>query len=402
MGGAKEVKSFFFFLSQRCHRSPAPPSIFFFYKKKKKKKKKKKTRPLLDHFSTSAAAARLALTGRVLGISGIAGGVARGQLDAPRVAFTAGLLGAGAALALPASSFLPPALSSSSTLLQALPAASYSATRAVAAGALVGAGSALGGGCTSGHGICGNARLSARSAAFTAVMMATGAAAAGASGARAAVGLSSPAAAAAAFSIAPYAAPAAGTVASGLALFAVAVGAFALLALAGKRAAEGEAKSKKLVELAAEFSIGLFFSLGLGLSGMLRPAKVIAFLTPFGGGGGGGGGAGGGGGWDPSLALVMGSALAVSVPVVQRVLLGKKNRNGDKPACSASFSLPTKTAVDARLLAGAAVFGAGWGLGGICPGPGLVSAAAGGGGLYLAWCAAFLAAHALTSSVAAS
>ena len=358
----------------------------------------------------SAAAARLALNGRVLGISGIAGGIARGQLDAPRVAFTAGLLGAGA-LALPA--LLP-----ASSTLQALPAASYSATRAVAAGALVGVGSALGGGCTSGHGICGNARLSSRSAAFTCVMMATGAASAAASGARAAVGLSaasgpslsSPAAAAAAAAVsgvvAPYAAPAAGVVASGLGLFAVAVGAFALLALAGKRVAEGEGegeeKKKKAVELAAEFATGLFFALGLGLSGMLVPAKVVAFLTPFGGGGGGAGG----GGWDPSLALVMGAALAVSVPMFQRVLralsaAAAKKEDEDrreKPACSSSFSLPTKTAIDARLLAGAAAFGAGWGLGGICPGPGLVAAAAGGGGLYLAWCAAFLAAHALTSS----
>ena len=61
-----------------------------------------------------------------------------------------------------------------------------------------------------------------------------------------------------------------------------------------------------------------------------------------------------------------------------------------------------QNSVDARLLAGAAVCGAGWGLGGICPGPGLLAAAAGGGVPYLAWSAAFLAAHALTSSVAAS
>lgn len=102
------------------------------------------------------------------------------------------------------------------------------------------------------------------------------------------------------------------------------------------------------------------------------------------------------------MALVMGAALAVAVPAFQRVLraVAKKDKT-KKPACSSSFSLPSKTAVDARLLAGAAVFGAGWGLGGICPGPGLVSAVATGGGrLYLAWCAAFLAAHALTSSVA--
>jgi len=259
----------------------------------------------------------------------------------------------------------------------------------------VGVGSSLGGGCTSGHGICGNARLSARSAAFTGLMMLSGAASAAASGARAAVGLVG-ASSSSAFSIAPYMPPEAGVVSSGLKLAAVAAGTFVLLALAGKRA---KPQTQKLVELAAEASVGGFFALGLGLSGMLRPAKVVAFLTPF----------GNGGGWDPSLALVMAAALAVSVPVVQAVLRRKQrapssSSSSSKPACASSFSLPTKTAVDARLLAGALVFGVGWGVGGICPGPGLVAAAAGGGGsfpLYLAWSAAFLVSHALTSSVAA-
>lgn len=279
--------------------------------------------------------------------------------------------------------------------MQALPASSYSMTRAVASGALVGVGSSLGGGCTSGHGICGNARLSARSATFTAAMMASGALSAATTGARAAVGLASSsgigASPAAAFSVASYASPAAGAVASGAKLFAAAVGAFALLALAGKRAKEN--KKKEAVELAAEVATGFFFAQGLALSGMLRPAKVIAFLTPL-----------GLGGWDPSLALVMASALAVSVPAFQSVLRSlasaKKQDGVEKPACSASFVLPTRTAIDARLLAGAVVFGAGWGLGGVCPGPGLVAAAAGGGALYLAWCTTFLAAHALTSTVA--
>ena len=123
---------------------------------------------------------------------------------------------------------------------------------------------------------------------------------------------------------------------------------------------------------------------------MLRPAKVIAFLTPF----------SGSGGWDPSLAVVMAAALAVAVPVFQGVM---RSRN-QEPLCSSSssFSLPTKKEVDARLLAGAAVFGAGWGLGGFCPGTGLIAAAAGGGALYVAWCVAFLAAHAVTSVAVSS
>jgi len=315
----------------------------------------------------SAAAGRLALNGRVLGISGIAGGLARGSFDAPRIAFTAGLLGAGA-LALPASA------------LQTLPA-SFTLARALSAGALVGVGSALGGGCTSGHGICGNARLSGRSAAFTGVMMACGAVAAAASGARAAVGLAGAAATGAAgLALAPHAAPAVGAVAAAARLLAAAVGTLAALALAGRaRPAAGE--------LVSEAAVGGLFALGLGVSGMLRPAKVIAFLTPL-----------APGGWDASLGVVMAGALAVSVPVFQRVLGKMRGGGATKPACASCYSLPSKTAVDGRLLGGAVLFGAGWGVGGICPGPGLVSAVAG-GGAYVPWCAAFLAAHALTSSV---
>ena len=105
--------------------------------------------------------------------------------------------------------------------------------------------------------------------------------------------------------------------------------------------------------------------------------------------------------WDPSLALVMGAALALATPVFQWVM-GRTKRGGAAcaPSCTAQFDLPTRTAVDGRLLAGAALFGAGWGVGGVCPGPGLVAAAAGAGAPYAAWSAAFLAAHALTSVLA--
>jgi uncharacterized protein len=329
----------------------------------------------------TAAAGRLALNGRILGISGIAGGLARGAFDVPRVAFTAGLLGAGA-VALPA--LIPGAL-------QALPPA-YTTGRALAAGALVGVGSALGGGCTSGHGICGNARLSARSAAFTGVMMAAGAAAAALSGAPAAVGLTG-GGGGGGFAVAAYAAPAAGAVGTAARLAAVAVGTLAALALAGRK---HRARSAPAVEVVAEAATGGLFALGLGVSGMLRPAKVIGFLSPLGGAGGG---------WDPSLGLVMAGALAIAAPVFQRVLASLRGGKAAKPACASGFTLPSKTAIDGRLLAGAAVFGAGWGVGGVCPGPALVSAAAGLAGAvaatpYIAWCAAFLAAHALTSAVA--
>src|SRR6185295_7370618 len=97
---------------------------------------------------------------------------------------------------------------------------------------------------------------------------------------------------------------------------------------------------------------------GLAVSGMTRPSKVVGFLDVF-------------GAWDASLAFVMVGAIGVHA-VLQRVIA----RRGS-PLFEDRFHLPTRRDVDARLLAGAAVFGVGWGLGGFCPGPGLVAAASG-------------------------
>lgn len=103
----------------------------------------------------------------------------------------------------------------------------------------------------------------------------------------------------------------------------------------------------------AAFSAGLLFALGLGLGGMLDPGKVVAFLDV-------------GGDWDPSLAFVMGGAIAVFAPAYRWVARAETSLLGDL------LRLPTRVAVDARLLLGAAMFGAGWGLVGYCPGPALV------------------------------
>jgi hypothetical protein len=103
--------------------------------------------------------------------------------------------------------------------------------------------------------------------------------------------------------------------------------------------------------------VGVLFGLGLVLSGMTRPDKVIAFLDV------------GGGAWDPSLGLVMVGAIAVHA-VLFRVILRRAS-----PMLDARFHLPTRRDIDPRLVAGAALFGIGWGLGGVCPGPGLVGAA---------------------------
>jgi uncharacterized protein len=95
--------------------------------------------------------------------------------------------------------------------------------------------------------------------------------------------------------------------------------------------------------------IGLLFGVGILLSGMGNPAKVLNFFDVA-------------GSWDPSLAFVMGGALLVNV-VGTRLALGR-----GKPLLDSSFHLPKLTRIDATLLGGAAVFGIGWGLSGFCPG----------------------------------
>ena len=99
---------------------------------------------------------------------------------------------------------------------------------------------------------------------------------------------------------------------------------------------------------------GLVFGLGLIVSGMANPAKVLGFLDLT-------------GAWDPSLALVMGGAIAVGF----FAFLVAKNRT--RSFIGAEMKLPKASAIDNRLLAGSALFGAGWGIAGFCPGPGLVA-----------------------------
>ena len=108
----------------------------------------------------------------------------------------------------------------------------------------------------------------------------------------------------------------------------------------------------------SEFLIGLVFGFGLILSGMTDPGKVIGFLDLF-------------GRWDPSLAFVMGGAIAVGF-VAFRVA-GQRTHN----FLGGAMRLPTARDIDRRLVVGSLVFGAGWGLAGFCPGPALVSLGAG-------------------------
>ena len=102
------------------------------------------------------------------------------------------------------------------------------------------------------------------------------------------------------------------------------------------------------------FFAGIVFAVGLGISGMTNPAKVIGFLDVT-------------GAWDPSLAFVMGGAIGIHVLVAQWA------KKAQRPLWADAFVLPTRADIDGRLLAGAALFGLGWGTAGYCPGPALVS-----------------------------
>lgn len=110
--------------------------------------------------------------------------------------------------------------------------------------------------------------------------------------------------------------------------------------------------------LASAVGTGAIFGVGLALSGMTKPAKVVGFLDVF-------------GAWDASLAFVMIGAIAVHL-VAYRIITRRRS-----PLFDQRFHLPTRTDLDARLVLGAAVFGVGWALAGFCPGPALVGAAGG-------------------------
>ena len=116
------------------------------------------------------------------------------------------------------------------------------------------------------------------------------------------------------------------------------------------------ANSSKTTIALSSAAAGLVFGLGLIVSGMANPAKVIGFLDvsqP----------------WDPSLMLVMAGAIAVAMPGFWWAKRRKTSMLG------LTINLPDNTSIDARLILGATLFGLGWGIGGFCPGPAMVAAA---------------------------
>lgn len=114
----------------------------------------------------------------------------------------------------------------------------------------------------------------------------------------------------------------------------------------------------------AAFLIGLLFGLGLVISGMTDPGKVQGFLDLA-------------GRWDPTLAFVMGGAVLVTLPAFALL------RRARGPLLALNFNWPAATAIDRDLMVGAALFGIGWGLAGLCPGPALVNLVSGHGGIVV-------------------
>ena len=109
-----------------------------------------------------------------------------------------------------------------------------------------------------------------------------------------------------------------------------------------------------MVRVTASLLLGVLFGIGLTVSQMVNPAKVIGFLDVT-------------GNWDPSLAFVMGGALLVTLPMFALA------RKREAPLLAPRFEWPSRRDIDPRLLVGAATFGVGWGLAGFCPGPALAS-----------------------------
>jgi len=107
-------------------------------------------------------------------------------------------------------------------------------------------------------------------------------------------------------------------------------------------------------QLIAALVSGALFGFGLAFAGMTNPANVLAFLDIF-------------GDWSATLALVMGGALAVTVPLTYLVL----RRQG--PVFADVFHLPSRFSIDKKLVLGAVLFGLGWGIAGLCPGPAIAT-----------------------------
>ncbi len=119
-----------------------------------------------------------------------------------------------------------------------------------------------------------------------------------------------------------------------------------------------------MASIASAFFVGTLFGFGLAVSEMIDPARVIGFLDVT-------------GTWDPTLLFVMGGALAVTLPGFPLIL------QRARPLLAEFFALPTQSKLDGSLIAGAIIFGIGWGIAGFCPGPALAALTSGSPGVAL-------------------
>lgn len=324
--------------------------------------------------------ARLLALGTVTGISGIYGASVRLE-SLEKVAFSIGIFLSGVALFW---GYPPPF----TRVPDDLPV-----YRPVVAAVLVAVGTHLGNGCTSGHGICGISRLSLRSIVAVPLFMATGFLVASLSKSASDFGVrdvayspASPAFAGGAAALiscavcscalalilfflknsasdtpAPHAPPSAPQPVTSVSIDYVAAEKQEQATVA--RAPSTFTKHQALL-FALEFVSGFLFGSGLVVAGMVNPSKVTAFLSAL------------PAVFDPSLAFVMGGAIAVAFPAFQYIIR-REVPCDNKSMCGRSYDFPKKTVIDARLLLGSALFGCGWGLCGVCPGPALVSLARG-------------------------
>lgn len=316
-----------------------------------------------DSFSSNSVAAALAggtvlgaatiakfrTNGNVLGVSGIVGGLARPGLTAhevlDRLFFLAGLLIAGFVLRL----LQPECLGRPAITFLTLGGCGI--PRLIAAGGLVGYGTALGSGCTSGHGIFGNARFSRRSMVATGLFVAAGFASAALfcttnSNAQSILSL-------AASSTWPPKPLTSAVMAGEILLI------FGASITCVWKATKCGAVSLRLGQRFVDCLTGLMFGLALGLSGMANPSRVSKFFdlkSP-----------------DPTLAFVIGGALVVTAPYFATI---SQEINGEPilpPVLAEVYRLPSRfRPVDNDLITGALIFGAGWGLMGLCPAPALL------------------------------
>lgn len=283
-----------------------------------------------------------------------------------------------------------------------------SATGYAVAGFLVGLGTTMGNGCTSGHGICGLARFSKRSLAAVVAFMATGMLTATicdpggcpmAPWLRETVGSSESLSSRESSSgtdlymyykvLLLLLSKWIGTMVTGVLVAASGYG-----ALCRPGAAEDGDTNKKdddddesaapqqqqLRSTIVSWISGGLFALGLAVSGMVESKRIAGFLDAKGMANGT---------WDPTLVFVMGGGLLVSALSYQFVpgydLLLKNSPTLQRPWSSCTYSVPTNTTIDAKLLVGAAIFGIGWGIGRICPGPGVFHAATGHPSVLYIW-----------------